>query len=112
MNRKQKIQKLKRLTALRLFGGKCFICSKQYSQGFLFHHMKYKNDLKYKNFRTTEDYNEYIIPIIEKDPERFVLLCSPCHAKIDHFKRGIMNFRNYDKIKKLFFVCLNTELRK
>ena len=108
MNKVKRIMEEKKRVA-KLYGGRCFICEKKYGRGFLFHHRKYvQGERIYKDFKSSTAYNEYILPIIEADKEkRFSLLCSPCHSRIDNFRRGIMRL-TYRHMLNLFVEILHT----
>lgn len=82
MNKKDKI-KLKRKSVAILFGNKCNVCLKKFGKNFHFHHIRYRvNEKIYSDFNTWEQYNEYVLPIIEKLPQKFALLCKKCHRLI------------------------------
>ena len=82
MNKIQKI-KLKRKQVAELLGGKCIICLKNFGKNFHFHHIEYrKNEKKHSDFTSWVRYNEYVLPIIQKIPEKFALLCNTCHRLI------------------------------
>ncbi|MCZ6582602.1 MAG: hypothetical protein O6761_05450 [Thaumarchaeota archaeon] len=72
----------------QIFGSKCIGCGKKYNSSFAFHHLWYiENEKIYKDFKTTEDYNLYILPIINRNRERFRLVCGDCHAIIEQTKK-------------------------
>jgi len=85
--------------AQQYFKGRCFLCRKKQKKNFLFHHLDYSSGEKtYSDFGNTVDYNEYILPIVKKNPKRFMLLCVPHHHAIgqgarygdDTWKRYVM----------------------
>jgi hypothetical protein len=70
------------------FGGVCWFCGKKYGRGFLFDHIEYVFGEKiYSDFANTVDYNLYILPRVIKDPERFLLSCSPHHTMVGRLRR-------------------------
>lgn len=78
----------------KIFNSECFVCRKRYGRGFLYHHLKYFfNEKIYRDFRSTIDYNNYILPIVKENPDRFLLLCSPCHTTLERLKRRKMENR-------------------
>lgn len=82
MNRLNEI-KLKRRQISILLGGKCVLCLKKFGKNFHFHHIQYRIDeKKHSDFTSWVRYNEYVLPIIEKIPEKFTLLCKTCHRLI------------------------------
>ena len=82
MNKIKKI-KLKRKQVAELLGGKCILCLKKFGKNFHFHHIQYRIGEKiHSDFNTWTQYNEYVLPIIQKIPEKFALLCHKCHRLI------------------------------
>ncbi len=82
MNKTDKI-KLKRKQAAQLLGNVCKICLKQSKKNLHFHHIGYqKDEKKHSDFKSWVDYNEYVLPIIINNPNRFTLLCITCHRLI------------------------------
>jgi len=82
------MHKLKRETA-ELFGGVCFICNKPFGRSFLYHHLNYRfNERTYRDFEgDTVKYNLYILPIVRKEPDRFLLLCGRHHTVLSRLKK-------------------------
>jgi len=75
--------KLKRKQVAILLGGKCILCLKKFGKNFHFHHIQYRvGEKKHSDFTSWTSYNEYVLPIIQKIPEKFALLCNTCHRLI------------------------------
>ena len=88
MNRKEKIKKWKRQVATTLFDNRCYVCHKKYGKRFHFHHLTYKdNEKTYRDFKNNDDYQKYILPIIEQCPYNFELLCHKHHYLVEILKR-------------------------
>ena len=82
MNKKQKI-KLKRKQVAELLGGKCILCLKNFGKNFHFHHIVYrKGEKRHSDFKSWISYNEYVLPIISRNYQRFALLCNTCHRLV------------------------------
>jgi len=82
MNKIEKI-KLKRKQVAELLGGKCILCLKKFGKNFHFHHIEYRIGEKiYSDFKSGTSYNEYVLQIIQKIPQKFALLCNTCHRLI------------------------------
>ena len=82
MNKIKQIQ-IKRRQVATLLDSKCVICLKKFGKNFHFHHVGYRdNEKKHSDFKSWADYNEYVLPIIEKIPAEFALLCKTCHHLI------------------------------
>ena len=100
-NKKEESDTLKRkIAAKSQFDLKCKVCHKKFGKHFTFHHKRYlASDKIYSDFKTTYDYNLYVLPIIDKDPNRFVLLCKGHHTLVEKLKRFKL-----DKLERLFKV--------
>lgn len=82
MNKINKI-KIKRKQVACILGGQCVLCLKKFGKNFHFHHIGYrKNEKKHSDFASWTSYNEYVLPIIEKIPDKFSLLCITCHRLV------------------------------
>jgi len=78
-----KIKIIRNETAKKYFDGVCFVCKKSIHKGFNFHHIGYRiNEKKHSDFKSWVEYNEYVLPIIQKLPEKFALLCHKCHRLV------------------------------
>lgn len=82
MNKIKQTQ-IKRRHVAVLLGGKCTLCLKKFGKNFHFHHVQYRvGEKKHSDFKSWTDYNEYVLPIINKNPAMFSLLCNTCHHLI------------------------------
>ena len=90
MIRQDKI-KIRRKETAGLFDSKCLVCAKKFGKSFHFHHIKYyENEKKYSDFNKHSssqmnwmDYQDYILPIIQKRSEGFALLCNSHHRFVE-----------------------------
>lgn len=99
----------KRRVAIELFEGRCYICRKNYGKGFAYHHKEYDPFRKtHSDFRSTVDYNRYVLPEIVTYPQRFRLLCKICHARIDQPRYGYLGHIADDKLDRLYEVAKET----
>lgn len=86
MNKSQRI-KLLRKEAAETLGGRCYVCNRPFGKGFSFHHIWYKEtDKKYSDFKNNDSYNQYVLPIVNSEPERFALLCIRHHKMVEILK--------------------------
>jgi len=93
-----KYLKLKRETA-KLFNSKCIGCEKKYDHSFVFHHLQYIGYEKiYSDSGNTTDCNPYICPIIQKDCQRFRLVCCTCHSIIEQGKENKLAVKFFNEI--------------
>ena len=87
MNKKERIKKWKKQVSA-LFDSRCYVCEKKYGKKFHFHHLTYKDgELTYRDFTNNDDYQYYILPIIEQRPSDFELLCHKHHYLVEILKR-------------------------
>jgi len=86
--KKIRVKKYKRQVALSIpFKGKCFVCHKKYGKRFAFHHVTYKKEEKtYRDFNSNDNYQLYILPLIQKNPSDFKLLCHNHHYLVERLK--------------------------
>ncbi len=83
-SKKYRVYTEKKRIALLLFGGICMVCEKKFGKWFAFHHLEYREGEKtYRDFKSTVDYLEYVLPIIENDPSNFLLFCKSHHHFVE-----------------------------
>ena len=83
MSRKEDVRAKKAIVA-KLFGSECYVCHRKFGKGFTFHHLYYLPTEKYyKDFKNGDDYNEYIVEIVKKNPKQFLLLCKKHHIVVE-----------------------------
>ena len=100
MNQIQKIKEERRQVAA-LFGSVCFVCKKSIRKGMSFHHIEYRDkELKHSDFTSWIEYNEYVLPIIQKIPEKFALLCNKCHRLVSILQM-IKSDTRFERLVKL-----------
>ena len=98
----------KKRIAYVLFEFRCFGCRKPYGDGknFAYHHQDYDESRKtYKDFKSTIEYNRYVLGEVITFPERFVLFCKSCHNRMDNFKTG-MSLVPKDTLTRLYMTAL------
>ncbi len=87
MNKLERV-KIKRKQLQEKLGGTCYVCQKSKLRGMSFHHIIYRKGGKiHSDFKNWISYNEYVLPIIEKFPDQFALLCITCHRLISILQR-------------------------
>jgi len=84
MNQRDQVLAIKTELA-KLYRSRCAICHcKKSRSGFTFHHIWYWKDEKtYKDFDNTLQYYQYLKPLIIKEPQRFLYLCSDHHQALE-----------------------------
>lgn len=101
MGKKEIIEKLKHdVAAMPQFDLKCAVCHKKFGKYFVFHHKRYINgDKIYSDFKDSWSYNEYVLPVIKKDPHRFALLCKKHHKLVEMMK--MFKPENFERLVKV-----------
>lgn len=101
MSKKDIVDKLRReVAAMPQFDLKCAVCHRKYGKYFVFHHKRYiTGDKIYSDFKHTHAYNEYVLPIIKKDPNRFALLCKKHHKVVEMLK--MFKDENFERLIKV-----------
>ena len=97
-NRHDELMAYKRYLAESYFQGKCFVCGKKYGKGFAFHHIKYDKS-SYRDFKTRNEYIEFVNKEVLNAPHRFALLCKGHHHAIEQLKR--YRQENFDNLMLL-----------
>jgi hypothetical protein len=98
---KQTIYELKD-TVAPLFGSRCFITGARLTKEHTlsFHHLWYlPNEKRYKDFPNTIEYHRYLIPLIIKNPKRFILVEPKIHHIIGQMARW--SPKKFNKIVKV-----------
>ncbi len=99
-SKRKEIKKYKRQVAI-LFDSKCYVCDKKYGKRFSFHHILYSNNEKtYRDFSNSDNYQLYILPIIEERPLDFELLCHKHHYLVE-----ILKLFKSERLERLFDVA-------
>ncbi len=84
----QNIQRKKQQVAEKIYDNVCYVCNSKFSRYFVFHHKRYYDkELTYRDFKSSIDYNNYILKIIKKRPQDFALLCRKHHRTIEILKQ-------------------------
>ena len=95
------------------YGGECGICLKKMKSaksGFTVHHLEYRKGEKiHRDFGSRELYYKYLVPIIDKFPDKFMFLCNACHQSLDG-PRGL-NRRKKENVLRLFLAVMNTNTK-
>jgi len=85
--------------ALRFFDNQCFVTHEKFRRrGFVIHHLWYiENDVRREKYPKGEkgryQYLKALRPMVEKQPERFMLLKNGIHTRIDHPRNGLSRMK-------------------
>jgi len=99
--------------ALRFFDGRCFVTHEKFrNRGFVIHHLFYiDNDVRRENYPKGENgrvqYLTDLIPMVEREPFRFMLLKNGIHTRIDHPRNGLSRMKRENQ-NRLFIATLLT----
>ncbi len=96
----------------KYYSNRCFVTLEKYkSKGFVIHHLWYiNNDVERKNYPKGETgrykYLKALLPLIEKEPWRFVLIKNGIHTRLDHIRRGLTRMKsdNFTRLVLLVFM--------
>ena len=103
-------------SVIKKFKSRCWICKGEYNtdEAFVFHHLEYlPTDKMYSDFKLPNgepdrlSYHRYLIPIIKKNPKRFMMLHWKHHwlaeswarLKPENFERMVKVARQINKRK-------------
>ncbi len=92
--------------SLRFFDNQCFVTHDKFKRrGFVIHHLWYiENDVRRENYPKGEkgryQYLKALRPMVEKEPNRFMLLKNGIHTRIDHPRNGLsrMKSENFERL--------------
>ena len=94
--------------ALAFFENKCFVTHEKFKRrGFVIHHLWYLEDGKDvtrgmypKGEKGRQAYIKALRPMVEKQPERFMLLKNGIHTRMDHVRNGLtrMKKENFERL--------------
>jgi len=106
-----------RYLAEKYFEDRCFCTQEKFKdRGFVIHHLYYiDNDVERKNYVKGEkgryEYLKDLLPLVEKDPDRFVLIKNGIHTRLDHVRRGLTRMKR-ENFLRLVMLVLMTKKRK
>ena len=99
--------------AEKYFNNKCFCTLEKFkTKGFVIHHLRYiDSDIERKNFPKGDkgryEYLKALLPMIEKDPDRFVLIKNGIHTRLDHIRRGLTRMKRENFLRLVLLVLLS-----
>tara|TARA_R110002020_G_scaffold42971_4_gene125328 strand:+ start:1192 stop:1566 length:375 start_codon:yes stop_codon:yes gene_type:complete len=98
--------------AEKYFNNECFCTHKKFkSKGFVIHHLRYiQNDVERKNYPKGENgrlsYLKDLLPLVEKDPDRFTLIENGIHTRLDHVRRGLTRMKKENFLRLVMLVLM------
>jgi|TARA_R110002167_G_scaffold153476_2_gene347694 hypothetical protein len=94
--------------ALAFFENRCFVTHEKFKRrGFVIHHLWYLEDGKDvtrgqypKGEKGRQDYIKALRPMVEKEPERFMLIKNGIHTRMDHVRNGLTRLKkeNFERL--------------
>lgn len=94
--------------ALAYFENKCFVTHEKFRRrGFVIHHLWYLEDGKDvtrgmfpKGEKGRQEYIKALRPLVEQQPERFMLLKNGIHTRMDHIRNGLTRMKpeNFERL--------------
>jgi len=93
--------------ALRFFDNQCFVTHDKFRRrGYVIHHLWYiENDVRRENYPKGEkgryQYLKALRPMVEKQPDRFMLLKNGVHTRIDHPRNGLSRMKKENFTHKI-----------
>lgn len=104
--------------AEKYFDNRCFCTHEKFkSRGFVIHHLRYiPNDVERKNYPAGESgryqYLKDLLPLVEKEPERFVLIKNGIHTRLDHVRRGLTRMKRENFLRLVWLVLMTQKRTK
>lgn len=94
--------------ALAFFENKCFVTHEKFKRrGFVIHHLWYLEDGKDvtrgmypKGEKGRQEYIKALKPMVEREPQRFMLLKNGVHTRMDHVRNGLTRLKkeNFERL--------------
>ena len=110
MTLKEEIEKIKaECGRIALGKGQCWVCGcKSAKRGMVIHHVWYiKNDVTHDQYLPRNDsnvlrYYQNLLPLVKKNPKRFMYLCSTDHQSLERLIRfGEKKFKQLIKARRI-----------
>ena len=105
-----------RYLAEKFFENRCYVTHEKFKdKGFVIHHLRYiNNDVERHMYPAGENgrfqYLKDLVPLVEKDPKRFVLIKNGIHTRLDHVRRGLTRMKR-DNFLRLVRLVIMTKKR-
>ena len=91
--------KIMQYLALTFYENRCFVTHEKFrKRGFVLHHLWYiDNDVRRENYpkgeKGRQNYMKALKPMVEKNPDRFILIKNGIHTRIDHPRNGLARMK-------------------
>jgi len=85
--------------AIRFFDNKCFVTHEKFKlRGFVIHHLWYiDNDVRRENYSKGDKgrqlYMGELKGMVQRNPDRFILIKNGIHTRIDHPRNGLSRMK-------------------
>ena len=91
--------KIMQYLALAYFDNRCFVTHEKFKErGFVIHHLWYlENDVRRENYpkgdKGRQLYMTDLKVLVERNPQRFILIKNGIHTRIDHPRNGLSRMK-------------------
>ena len=91
--------KIMQYMALTFYDNRCFVTHEKFKErGFVIHHLWYlKNDVRRENYpkgdKGRQLYMADLKVMVERNPQRFLLIKNGIHTRIDHPRNGLSRMK-------------------
>ena len=98
--------KIMQYLALTFYENRCFVTLEKFKErGFVIHHLWYiTNDVRRENYpkgeKGRQSYMKALKGMVEKNPNRFILIKNGIHTRIDHPRNGLSRMKkdNFERL--------------
>tara|TARA_R110000851_G_scaffold237848_1_gene390676 strand:- start:133 stop:528 length:396 start_codon:yes stop_codon:yes gene_type:complete len=91
--------KIMQYMALAFYDNRCFVTHEKFKErGFVIHHLWYiENDVRRENYpkgdKGRQLYMSDLKEMVERNPDRFILIKNGIHTRIDHPRNGLSRMK-------------------
>jgi hypothetical protein len=104
--------------AMRFYDNQCFVTHDKFKpRGFVLHHLWYiENDVRRENYpkgeKGRQSYMKALKSMVEKNPDRFILIKNGIHTRIDHPRNGLSRMKKENFTRLVLAVQMTIKVKR
>ena len=110
--------KIMQYLALSFYENRCFVTHEKFKKrGFVLHHLWYiENDVRRENYpkgeKGRQSYMKALKGMVEKNPNRFILIKNGIHTRIDHPRNGLSRMKRENFTRLVLAVQMTIKVKR